>query len=578
MNISALVSITLLAVTLASSQTPPQKPRVIPTEEIKQQLTSDLQILDAQSRRLTSPLARARAKAEVASALWYLDQEAAKEILTDAYQITLPDEEERERSRARAVGADLPFPTELERARREVQSRVLQVAGRDHTYAKQLLKLGTESLGKNEANRINATLARQALNDGDTEAAGKYLADAIEAEPTQTQAGFLIEELAKKDRAAANALIIQYIDRLRSIPFTFSQGTVRTYFILMRLIFPALASRQPGESASQQVQPPGPAVMKAYASYVVQNLWPLKQTDPGGLARLRGIILTAGQPVRQYAPELMPAYLELERLSRSGNEGNSSQTAEDLAESNRRERERQVDAALNQDTLDPSLIEAAVRRGMFEKARDAIKTLPDGDRKTQLKDFVDAQEAISLVAKGDVLRAERLAETLRTAPQILEVYLSLVKKCKDESCKNPLIYKALNQIKTADNLSMIAPANAPMELISTKRESDPKLTSLNRLAMMAVASEDEDLVQATCDEMIRAVNRTSIDSDLGKLGFDIDLFKKIAPKNEDRAQQLAVGITNPLRQIAALSAIYEWKASELKKREGERRGVEKKAQ
>ncbi|HEX8846041.1 MAG TPA: hypothetical protein VF791_15425 [Pyrinomonadaceae bacterium] len=572
MNRPALLLVILLAFTLAgSSQTLDQEPRVNSTDAERQQLISELQVLDAQAARLTSPLARARAKAEIASALWYLDTEGAKRMLADAYKLTLPDETEQQKSRAQAIGADLSFPTELERARREVRSRVLQIAERDHIYAKQLVKLGTESLGKNEANYINATLAREALSKGDTEAASKYLADAIAAEPTQTMAGLLIQELAKKDRAAADALIIRYIDQLRNIPFSFTQGTVRVYFVLMRLIFPTLLQ-------DQQVKPPGPAVMKAYATYVVQSLLPLRQSNPSSLVRLRGIILTAGQPVRQYAPELMPAYLELESLSRSGNEGSPFQTPEELAESNRRDRERQLNASLNQETPDVSLIDVAARRGMFDKARNALKTLPDGDRKTQLTDFVDAQEAISLIIKGDVLRAERLAEKLRAAPQILEVYLSLINKCgKDQPCKNPLIYKALNQIKDAADLPPLPPANAPTELISTKREVDPKLSALNKLAVVA-ASADDYLMQAVFDEMIRAVNRTSVDSDLGKLGFDVDLFRTIARRDENRAQQLAVGITNPLRQVAALSATYEWRASELKKKEDERRAMEKKSQ
>lgn len=572
MNRPALLLVILLALTLADSgQTRAQEPRINPIDVERQQLTSELQILDAQTARLTSPLARARAKAEIASALWYLDEEGAKRMLADAYKLTLPDENQQEKSRALAVGADLPFPTELERARREVRNRVLQVAGRDRTYVRQLVKLGTENLGKNEANYINATLARQAIAEGNTEAATKYLADAIEAEPTQTMAGLLIQELAKKDRAAADALIIRYIDQLRKIPFSFTQATVRIHFVLMRLIFPTLGQ-------DQQVKPPGPAVMKVYASYVVQSLLPLRQSDPGGLVRLRGIILSASQSVRQYAPELMTPYLELERLSRGGNEGNPFQTPDELAESNRRDREKQLNAALNQGTLDVSLIEVAARRGMFDKARDALKTLPDGDRKTQLTDFVDTQEAMSLIAKGEILRAEKLAEKLRTAPQILDVYISLINKCdKDQSCKKLLIYKALNQIKDSNNVPLPAPANAPAELIQTSREVDPKLSSLGKLAAVAT-SADEYIIQAVFDEMIRAVNRTSIDSELGKIGFDVDLFRTIARRDENRAQQLAVGITNPLRQIAALSATYEWRASELKKKEDERRAMEKKSQ
>jgi hypothetical protein len=115
------------------------------------------------------------------------------------------------------------------------------VAGRDAAYANQLIRLGAEKLGPAEAHLSNALLARQALIGGDTKAASNYIIDAIEAEPTLTMAGPLIQELARKDRAAADALIIQYLDRLRKIPFSFSQSSQRIYFVLLPLIFPKLS-------------------------------------------------------------------------------------------------------------------------------------------------------------------------------------------------------------------------------------------------------------------------------------------------------------------------------------------------
>jgi hypothetical protein len=111
-----------------------------------------------------------------------------------------------------------------------------------------------------------------------------------------------------------------------------------------------------------QVQPPGPAVMKAYASYVVQSIGQLAQTEPGGAVRLRYLILTAGQPIKQYAPELMPAYLQLESLSRGGREGNSIQTPDEINDSLRHNRQKQLDTALDRETIDASLIEPAVSR------------------------------------------------------------------------------------------------------------------------------------------------------------------------------------------------------------------------
>jgi hypothetical protein len=565
---SFLSGILLAAVSISSiGQTRDQKPHVAPTDTEKLQLLSELQYLKVQSTGLNSPLARARAKAEIASALWYLDQAQAELMLLEAYKLTLPPEEEREQRRARAIGTDLNIPNETERARGEVRRRILQVAARNYTFAKQMVKLTADSLGGSDAHLSSVAIGHQALLSGDVATAEKYILDAIVAEPTQTAAGALIRELAKKDRAAADALIIKYIDRLRELPFSFSQATQRIYYVLLQLIFPTTLGMNLVPNNQAPAQPPGPAVMKAYASYVVQSLGQLIQREPGSLIRLRDVILTAGPPIKQYAPELMPAYLELERLSRGGREGNSIQTPEEIAEALRQNRQNQLDAALNRDTIDASLIEPAVRRGMFDKARKAAENLSEGDRKTQLTDLINAQEALSLLAKGNVTGAEDLAERLRTAPRILEVYSALVNRCgKDPSCKIPLLYKALNEIKAAENPAPLAPENAPPGAILTKRELDTKLSSLSKLAALA-AAVDDDLARAALTEAVSVINRTTVASELGRLGFDVELFSLGAQRDEAYVRSLATGITDSLRQIAALAAIDEWKAKELKNKD-----------
>jgi len=574
MNRFTLLLVVLLAIIVINGkgQTRDQQPRGMSTDMEKLQLLSELQSLNTQSDRLNSPLARARAKAEIASALWHLDQEEAKRILTNAYKLTLPEEAEQEKSRARAIGADMGFPSETERARTDVRTRILQVAGQDQAYANLLVKLGSESLGRHEAHLSNALLARQALVSGDTKVAGQYIVDAIEVEPTLTLAGPLIQEIAKKDRAAADALIVKYIERLRGIPFSFSQSTQRIFFVLLDLVFPGTL----GMNRQVQVQPPGPAVMKAYASYVVQSFGQLIQRDPGSLVRLRYVILTAGLPVKQYAPELMPAYMELERLSRGGGEGNPIQTLEEIKGSLQRNRQQQLDTALDKETIDASLIEPAVRRGMFDKARKAAENLPEGDRKTQLIDLINAQEAVSFRAKGNIAGAERLAEQLRTPPRIFEVYAALINNCgEDKLCKLPLLNKALKQIKAAESVPVIAPENTPAGLITTQRELDTKLSFLSKLAVIA-ATVDDTFTRAALADVVSAINHTTVDAELGRLGFDVELFRLCAQKDEVYAQSLALGVTNSLRQIAALSAIDEWKAKELKKKEAEQQLLKKK--
>src|SRR5436305_1092247 len=119
-----LLIVVLLMISAANgkSQSPIPRPPASATETERLQLFSELQSLIAQSDRFSSPLARARAKAEIASALWYLDQEEAERMLTSAYKLTLPEEAEREKSRTRALGADMDFASETERARTDVRN------------------------------------------------------------------------------------------------------------------------------------------------------------------------------------------------------------------------------------------------------------------------------------------------------------------------------------------------------------------------------------------------------------------------------------------------------------------------
>lgn len=96
----------------------------------------------------------------------------------------------------------------MERARGEVRRRILQVAARNPALAKQMVKLAADSLGEGEAHLSSVALGYQALLDGDVETSGKYVLDAIAEDQTQTAAGALIREIAKKDRAA-DLLIIK---------------------------------------------------------------------------------------------------------------------------------------------------------------------------------------------------------------------------------------------------------------------------------------------------------------------------------------------------------------------------------
>ncbi len=97
-------------------------------------LIGDLQILSAEASNLDKPLARALARAEIADAAWALDPDWSKQLLREAYELTLPSDED-------AAEGDKRTETSAPLARSEqaVRSRVLQIAARDSALAKSWL-------------------------------------------------------------------------------------------------------------------------------------------------------------------------------------------------------------------------------------------------------------------------------------------------------------------------------------------------------------------------------------------------------------------------------------------------------
>lgn len=275
-------------------------------------LLTDLQSLNAESVKLDAPLARALAKAEIADAAWTLDEGWAKKVLREAYQLTLPDEEEQAKLRSRPAGAAPTIPTALDRARNDIRNRILSIARRDKAFADQLTQLSAQLLGSYEEHFRYASLASQAIKDGDTETASRYILQSINADPTHITASASILELAARDRKAADKLLLQYIERLRQTPISLvNQSALRTYLILAQMVSPN-PNMLP---ASRPIQPPGSDVMRAYLNYMVESMSGLEQREPGSAMQFRVFLLPLWMPLKQYAPELTGAFLELENVS-----------------------------------------------------------------------------------------------------------------------------------------------------------------------------------------------------------------------------------------------------------------------
>src|SRR6266550_8499273 len=132
---AAFVFLCILSSPCLYSQNRDVKPNRDEIQSQKLVLISDLKSLAIEIPRIDGPLARALADAEIADAVWTLDREWAKALLRDAYKFTYPTEDEHVKSPPRPVGAQPQPPTEVDRARNDIRSRIFSVAGRDKTFA-----------------------------------------------------------------------------------------------------------------------------------------------------------------------------------------------------------------------------------------------------------------------------------------------------------------------------------------------------------------------------------------------------------------------------------------------------------
>src|SRR5205085_6176996 len=316
----------------------------------KDALLLDLRGLETMTMKLEKPLPQALAKTEIAGAAWPLDKTWAEKLLRDAYELTFPAEEGRARLRNQPVGAPLVVPTALDVARNNIRNRVLTIATRDQAFADQLAQLGAQQLGKAEARSNYTNLAAQAIRANNYDTAGDYILKAIDADPTVINTGFVILDVATQDRKAADQLIIQYIERLRTTPLT-DDTAFRVFFNLQNLVFPSenfvrmghlLTNNNDATRPPQPILPAGPAVIRAYVSYVLESLSQLEQREPGSVMNLRGFLLATWLPLRQYAPELTGEFMELERLSRRPGENVALPTPGSAKESTREDYEQRL--------------------------------------------------------------------------------------------------------------------------------------------------------------------------------------------------------------------------------------------
>ncbi|HEU4714997.1 MAG TPA: hypothetical protein VFS76_25845 [Pyrinomonadaceae bacterium] len=563
-SLNVLLSIVCLSTSVVSAQTRSKTNDVDALQ--KQVLLSDLKSLAVEIPKLDGPLARALADAEIADAAWSLDQNWARNLLKEAYQLTYPSEEEQRRIGPEPPGTPPRPPTPIGRARDEVRRRILNVARRDKVFAEQLIADSTTHVSKDDRQMMYAQLTRVALEEGDYASAVQSIQQNMAIDPTQLMLVQLVNDLAIKDRPAADKLILEFIASLATAQLANGKlGRARGQIVLRWLVFPNSFFPDP----NRRVPSPGPEVMKSYVRYVLETLTAMQQTEPGSLPRERSFLLTAWLPLNQYVPELRERFVQLETLSRTPGKDASLPTKsnEELDQENFSRKQRE---ALNNDGPNEPSIDLMITQEDFETARKLIDKLPDGERKTRFTEQVNTKQAISLAKKGDLLAAQNLAERLMTVGAMLEVYPAIVERYagdKDQLGTSAAVHSAMKQLKRVKGKppSASVPFGMPSEFMPTASERDGIVSTLGKLAK-AVLPIDTLLGAQVVDEMVETANRSALDTSLGRTGFDSDLFKNLAAKDEVRARSAAENFKDRLRRIVAVAAIYQWKATELERR------------
>lgn len=560
MRLLLLPALLLLLTTTSHGQSSESESTDGAADTKKTALLSDLQMLEAESRDLDQPLARARAKAEVADAAWPVDQEWAKSLLREAYELALPAEEERARLRELPVGSPPRLPSSEDRTRRAVRRRVLQVASRDKAFGNEMSKLAAQDLGKVEEHIGYGDLAHQAVKAGDKEAAADYVLKALEADPTQTYAPSVISDIAVTDRATADNLTLRYIERVRASSLAReNQSEFRVSYMLRGLAFPE--SNIQNLVHQRNVPPPGPEVIRAYISYVLDSV---SRLEPSELQKSRLYLLSVWGALKKYAPEMTVRFHDLEvRSRRPGERAHLPQNS--LQDDYRKLNEARVKEALDSDVPDETAINILIDGGKFDKARDLLGKFTEGGRKTELAEKLNRREAVSLAAGGDTVEATKIAGQLNKAVSLLNVYPVIISKCvakKDQQCVRVAIYQAMRQLEGVDAEPATPPAGIPAAAVLTKGEFDPVTQSLSKLAKLAVPV-DHALALDVLDEAVKAANRSGVDAGRGVVGIEADVFQTLAPRDEARVYLAARSLTDRLARIAALASLGARKAREL---------------
>ena len=547
-------------------------------EQKRESLLADLRALASESKELRAPLDAASAKAEIAAAAWALDREWAKRLLREALPLTFPEEVDRARLRQHSVGARLEMGPLEDRARMIVRGRVLKVASAEPAFARELADAASRELGVVQEVEQYAQLASAAAGEGRIEEAGDLIRHAIQAEPTLLGIGFVINEVAAHDRAAADRLMLEYINSLRALP---PSAFAEPNDAGVRIMISFMLMLRPGDApaGAAAVSPPGREVVRAYVAFVMGVMTRAEQSG-SDVSHMRPLFVTLWPYVAEYAPEMTAQFDALERATRPpGSRPPSLQSFSDMDRgSNKRYEERLKNA---RETKDPTAVEMAATDALkhedFDEARELIELLKDDALRSRLAEMADEKESVYLTNRGELAGAQKLARQLSRPTSVLNAYPPLIRRLAkngDAASAQFLTYEAVQRLKTSAEKESENDAYVPSllaQFASSIRvfKQSRALMALSELALAVEPAGGETALEVL-DALAETANKARITSELGGANFDAEAFARLAPKDGARVRATASRLEDRLQRIVALASAYRGEADALKAREAAR--------
>ncbi|HEX8338247.1 MAG TPA: hypothetical protein VF621_16130 [Pyrinomonadaceae bacterium] len=585
LSLSLLLSLSPLC---AARQTP--TPKQTPAEEAapeqqaddaaatarREALLADLRALEADAKELLKPLDAASARAEIAYAAWPLEREWAKSLLREALALTFPEEVDRAKVRERPIGAELQFGPAENGARGRIRRRVFQIAARDRAFSRELSDTAGRELGRVEETSTLTGMAVTAADEGRLEEAAELILRAAESEPTLLNVGQAVNHVAARDRAAADRLILAYVERLRRLPLNVFTERNHTALRMSLTVAIMLRPKDLQFFSNTPTVPPPPAreVVRAYVAFIVDTMTRIEQ-QRGDLRGMHGFIPTVWPSMMQHAPEYAAQLGALERASRRpGRPAPPLRTFAEIEveyDQSKKYEERLKTARKTKDPLQLEMAaDAAMKQKDFEEARKLIALMDDGETKTHLVEQANVRESLHLLGAGDLAGAERLARQLNNVASVIRVFPPLVGRLArdgDAGRASLLADEAGRRLRASAERgngndtfvpSLLAPVAGSVRLYKQSRALEG-MSELS-LAVEPVAPQSAlDLL----DTLAETAAKARVTSELGNPNFNPEAFARLAARDPGRVRSTAARLEDSLQRIAALAAVYRGEAESL---------------